>query len=83
MFVGAMKHLGEGDSNELRVEVVSTEALTTSQIEGEILDRQHPVIHPEAIGIGRRQPGGCARGTLSLGDDGGPLQYFLRAAFRP
>jgi Fic family protein len=39
MFVGAMKYLGEGDRNELRVEAMSTEALTTSEIEGEILDR--------------------------------------------
>lgn len=39
VFVGAMKHLGEDDRNELKVEAMSTEALTTSEIEGEILDR--------------------------------------------
>jgi Fic family protein len=39
MFVGAIKHLGEGDRNQLTVEAMSTEALTTSEIEGEILDR--------------------------------------------
>jgi Fic family protein len=39
MFVGAIKHLGENDRNDLRVEAMSTEALTTSEIEGEILDR--------------------------------------------
>src|SRR5215471_6292304 len=38
-FVGAIKHLGEGDRNQLTVEAMSTEALTTSEIEGEILDR--------------------------------------------
>src|ERR1700685_4712408 len=38
-FVGAIKHLGEADRNQLTVEAMSTEALTTSEIEGEILDR--------------------------------------------
>jgi Fic family protein len=39
MFVGAIKHLGEEDRNQLTVEAISTEALTTSEIEGEMLDR--------------------------------------------
>jgi len=39
VFVGAIKHLGEEDRNQLTVEAMSTEALTTSEIEGEILDR--------------------------------------------
>src|ERR1700676_2152538 len=38
-FVGASKHLGDEDRNQLTVEAMSTEALTTSEIEGEILDR--------------------------------------------
>src|ERR1700722_1546436 len=38
-FVGAIKHLGEEDRNQLTVEAMSTEAMTTSEIEGEILDR--------------------------------------------
>lgn len=38
-FVGAIKHLNEEDRNLLTVEAMSTEALTTSEIEGEILDR--------------------------------------------
>src|SRR5215472_7204505 len=38
-FVGAIKHLNEEDRNQLTVEAMSTEALTTSEIEGEILDR--------------------------------------------
>src|SRR3984957_8431897 len=38
-FVGAIKHLGEEDRNQLTVEAMSTEALTTLEIEGEILDR--------------------------------------------
>jgi Fic family protein len=38
-FVGAIKHLGDEERNQLTVEAMSTEALTTSEIEGEILDR--------------------------------------------
>jgi Fic family protein len=38
-FVGAIKHLGEEDRIQLTVEAMSTEAVTTSEIEGEILDR--------------------------------------------
>lgn len=39
ILVGAIKHLGEGDLQQLTVEAMSTEAVTTSEIEGEILDR--------------------------------------------
>jgi Fic family protein len=37
--LGAEKHLGEEDHNQLIVEAMSGEALTTSEIEGEILNR--------------------------------------------
>ena len=37
--MGSVKHLGPEDKDELRVEAMSAEALTTSEIEGEILDR--------------------------------------------
>ena len=39
MFAGAVKHLGPEDRDQLTVDAMSTEALTTSEIEGEILDR--------------------------------------------
>lgn len=39
MFVGTVKHLGPDDHEQLTVEAMSTEALTTSEIEGDILDR--------------------------------------------
>lgn len=39
IFVGAVKHLGSEDRDQLTIEAMSTEALTTSEIEGEILDR--------------------------------------------
>ena len=39
VFVGAMKHLNGEGRNQLTVEAMSTEALRTSEIEGEVLDR--------------------------------------------
>src|ERR1700733_8280945 len=39
VLVGALKHLGSPESNQLIIEAISSEALTTSEIEGEILDR--------------------------------------------
>jgi Fic family protein len=37
--IGTVKHLGEEEHNQLLVEAMSGEALTTSEIEGEILNR--------------------------------------------
>ncbi|MGH9682582.1 MAG: Fic family protein [Candidatus Acidiferrales bacterium] len=39
LFVGAVRHLGDEERNQLTIEAMSTEAVTTSEIEGEILDR--------------------------------------------
>ena len=39
VLLGTVKHLGEEERNQLTVEAMSTEAVTTSEIEGEILDR--------------------------------------------
>lgn len=39
VLLGTVKHLGEEERNQLTVEAISTEAMTTSEIEGEILDR--------------------------------------------
>jgi len=38
-YTGTAKHLGAEDREQLTVEAMSTEAVTTSEIEGEILDR--------------------------------------------
>jgi Fic family protein len=37
--IGAVRHFSEDDSNQLRIEVLSDEAIKTSEIEGEFLDR--------------------------------------------
>ena len=39
VFVGTVRHLGNEDRDQLTIEAMSTEAVTTSEIEGEILDR--------------------------------------------
>src|SRR5258708_990256 len=36
--VGTVKHLGRGEHDQLTIEGMSSEAVTTSEIEGEILD---------------------------------------------
>jgi Fic family protein len=39
-FIGAFKHIGPEDQNVLRIELISDEALKTSEIEGEVLNRE-------------------------------------------
>jgi len=38
MFVGTVRHLGNEEREQLTIEAMSTEAVTTSEIEGEFLD---------------------------------------------
>jgi Fic family protein len=38
-FIGAFKHIGRDDQDMLRIELIGDEALKTSEIEGEFLDR--------------------------------------------
>jgi Fic family protein len=56
-FIGAFKHVGQNDQDMLRIELISDEALKTSEIEGEILNRdsvQSSLRHQ--FGIGQAQP---------------------------
>ncbi|HEX8836281.1 MAG TPA: Fic family protein [Candidatus Acidoferrum sp.] len=39
VFIGTVRHLGKEERDQLTIEAMSTEAVTTSEIEGEILDR--------------------------------------------
>ena len=39
MFAGAIKHVGEEDKDLLKVDIIREEALKTSEIEGEMLNR--------------------------------------------
>src|SRR5947199_9829433 len=57
-FVGAFKHVGADDQETLRIELISDEAVKTSAIEGEILDRdsvQSSLRHQ--FGLGTEPPG--------------------------
>ncbi len=57
-FVGAFKHVGSDDQETLRIELISDEAVKTSEIEGEILDRasvQSSLRHQ--FGLGAEEPG--------------------------
>lgn len=39
VFIGIVRHLGKDERDQLAIEAMSAEAVTTSEIEGEILDR--------------------------------------------
>src|ERR1700722_2462816 len=57
-FLGAFKHIGADDQDTLKIELISDEAVKTSEIEGEILDRdsvQSSLRHQ--LGLGAERPG--------------------------
>ena len=57
-FVGACKHIGPDDRETLKIEIISDEAVKTSEIEGEILNRasvQSSLRHQ--LGVGAERPG--------------------------
>src|ERR1700704_6578705 len=57
-FVGACKHIGADDQEMLKIELISDEAVKTSEIEGEILNRdsvQSSLRHQ--LGLGVEPPG--------------------------
>src|SRR5215470_15757197 len=68
-FVGAIKHLGEEDRNQLTVEAMSSEAVTTSEIEGEILDRasvQSSIQRQLGLTTSDRKVGPAERGASEM-----------------
>lgn len=57
-FIGACKHIGSADQDTLKIELIGDEAVKTSAIEGEILDRdsvQSSLRHQ--FGLGAERPG--------------------------
>jgi Fic family protein len=57
-FIGAFKHIGADDQDTLKIELISDEAVKTSEIEGEILNRdsvQSSLRHQ--LGLGAENPG--------------------------
>lgn len=52
-FIGACKHISEADKDRLKIELMSDEAVKTSEIEGELLNRdsvQSSIIHQFGLG---------------------------------
>ena len=69
MLVGMVKHLGDEDRDQLTIETMSTEAVTTSAIEGEALDRLGvQVLDEKAAGPCRRQSARAAGKTRNRRD---------------
>jgi Fic family protein len=67
--VGAIKHLGPDDREQLIVEAMSTEAVTTSRIEGEILDRasvQSSIRRQLGLGSDNRRVAPAERGIAEM-----------------
>ena len=57
-FVGACKHIGADDRETLKIELISEEAVKTSEIEGEILNRASVQSSlRQQFGLGVEQPG--------------------------
>jgi Fic family protein len=57
-FIGAYKHVGTDDQEALKIELISEEAVKTSEIEGEILNRNSVQSSlRQQLGLGVEQPG--------------------------
>lgn len=68
-YAGTAKHLGADDREQLTVEAMSTEALTTSEIEGEILDRssvQSSIRRQLGLATDHRKVGAAEQGVSEM-----------------
>lgn len=68
-FLGAVRHVGEGDRDLLKIELLRDEALKTSEIEGEILDRasvQASLLHQFGLGAPSARVGVGERGIAEM-----------------
>ena len=68
-FSGAFKHLGREDNNLVTVEALSTEAITTSEIEGEMLNResvQSSIRRQLGLSTDRRKAGPAEQGIAEV-----------------
>ena len=69
MFVGTVSHLGTADNDQLTVDALSVEAVTTSEIEGEILDRasvQSSIRRQLGLGTDHRRVGAAEQGIAEM-----------------
>ncbi len=69
MFAGTFQHLAASDQEQITVEAMSIEALSTSEIEGEILDRasvQSSIRRELGLATDRRRTGPGERGVAEM-----------------
>ena len=69
MFIGTIKHLDAIEQEQLTIEAISLEALTTSEIEGDILDRasvQSSVRKQLGVATDDRQVGAAEQGIAEM-----------------
>ncbi|HWD25660.1 MAG TPA: Fic family protein [Rhizomicrobium sp.] len=69
VFVGTFNHLGPAERDQLTIEALSTEALTTSEIEGEFLDRasvQSSIQRQLGLGTDRRRVKPAEQGIAEM-----------------
>ena len=69
LFAGAVKHLAAPDREQLTVEAISAEAVTTSEIEGEILDRasvQSSIRRQFGLATGKRRVSAKEQGIAEM-----------------
>ncbi len=68
-FIGAFRHIGAKDRDRLRIELIGDEALKTSAIEGEILDRdsvQSSLLHQFGLGPDNPRIPAAERGIAGM-----------------
>jgi Fic family protein len=68
-FIGAFKHVGPEDQDMLKIELISDEALKTSEIEGEVLDRdsvQSSLRQKFGLGVDERRIPPAERGIAEM-----------------
>jgi Fic family protein len=68
-FVGACKHIDSQDKDRLRIEVIRDEAVKTSEIEGEFLDRdsvQSSLLHQFGLGPDKQRIPAAERGIAEM-----------------
>ena len=69
VLAGTVKHLDEGDREQLTIEAISAEALTTSEIEGETLDRasvQSSIRKQLGLATDKRRAGPAEQGIAEM-----------------
>jgi Fic family protein len=68
-FIGACKHVSRDDQDRLKIELISDEAVKTSEIEGELLNRdsvQSSIIHQFGLGPDRPNIPPAERGIAEM-----------------